>query len=446
MIESEQSRTRFVIIVLAFVAVYGIYRTIFPIVNSASVGLFVFSVTLFMLLFEYYMLKVLDECVLLHKNEPHLFLRSVQLIAECLYPIILMILLLTFTPVNPYILLVSPAYVLILVLIAASVLRLRGDSTFLCGLFGTVSYAALVFYVINHAGRDIESPFAIENYFVLVLLLLLMSGVSVYITRKMRQYVDVAVREVETRRQHELVKKDLEIAEGIQQSLLPGEEATFNEYALAGFSRAAQKTGGDYYDWYRLDNSRLILTIADATGHGIGPALMTTACRAYVRALLDRDKSPVQIMQQLNALLYEDMTDGKFVTFGLLDLDFNTHEVRFLSAGHAPHLLIRGGNGEVECIQAQGTPLGIVRQQEFEPPVLRRLEENDILVLLSDGIVDIVDRDGKKLGLESLTSFLAENRHRSAAALVRAVSDYLNLYLQGNLPADDMTLVVIRRK
>lgn len=444
-IRSEQSRTRFVIIVLAFVAVYGVYRTIFPVVDSASIGLFVFSVTLFMLLFEYYMLKVLEDCVLLNKDEPHLFLRSIQLILECLYPVLLMILLLAFTPVNPWLLLVSPAYVLILVLIGASVLRLRGDSTFLCGLFGTVSYAALVFYVINHAGRDFESPFALENYFVLVFLLLLMSGVSVYITRKMRQYLDAAVREVETRRRHELIRKDLEIAEGIQQSLLPGKTLKFNDYELGGFSRAAQQTGGDYYDWDTLDNSRLVLTIADATGHGIGPALMTTACRAYVRAIMDHDNKPEQVMQQLNSLVHEDMPAGKFVTFGLIDLDTGKHELLFLSAGHAPHLLIRGKTSDIEHIPAQGAPLGINDYLELEPPVVRHIEKDDLVVMLSDGVFDVENKSGNKLGLEQITAYIVDNKHLSASELVDAMSGYLEDYLQGQLPRDDMTFVVLKR-
>ncbi|HKK15418.1 MAG TPA: SpoIIE family protein phosphatase [Gammaproteobacteria bacterium] len=444
-IHSEQSRTRFVIVMLSFVAIYGIYRTVLPIVNSVAVGLFVFSVTLFMLLFEYRMLRVLVRCETMEQNEPHIFLRSLQLILECLYPIVLMVLLLAFTPVNPYLLLVSPAYILILILIAASVLRLRSDSTFLCGIFGTISYGVLVLYVVNHAGRDIESPFAIENYFVLVFLLLLTTGVSVYITRLMRQYLDLAVTEVETRRQHELVQKDLEIARGIQQSLLPGKDAKFSEYELAGFSRAALKTGGDYYDWQLLDNSHLILTIADATGHGIGPALMTTACRAYMRAILDRQKEPEVLMQKLNRLIHEDMPAGKFVTFALVDLDFNKHEVLFLSAGHAPHLLIRDRTGEVEKIGAQGIPLGISDHQDFDPPVIRQIEKNDILVMLSDGVFEVENKKGKKLGLVQLTDCILKKKHLPAVELVDEISVYLDNYLEGQLPGDDMTLVIIKR-
>lgn len=444
-IHSEQSRTRFVIVMLSFVAIYGVYRTVLPIVNSVAVGLFVFSVTLFMLLFERYMLRVLDTCESLDQKEPHIFLRSLQLILECLYPIVLMVLLLAFTPVNPYLLLVSPAYILILILIAASVLRLRSDSTFLCGLFGTVSYGALVLYVVNHPGREIESPFAIENYFVLVFLLLLMTGASVYITRLMRQYLDLAVTEVETRKQHELVQKDLEIAQNIQQNLLPGREARFNEYELAGFSRAALKTGGDYYDWRLLDSSHLVLTIADATGHGIGPALMTTACRAYMRAILDREKPPEEIMQKLNRLLHEDMPAGKFVTFGLVDLDVITHKVVFLSAGHAPHLLIRGQSGEVEKIGAQATPLGITEHLEFEPAVVRQMEKDDLLVLLSDGLFEVKNKAGKKLGLEQLTGRVLQYRHLPVASLVDGIAAFLGEYLEGQLSGDDMTLVIVKR-
>ena len=444
-IHSEILRTRSVLIVLGFICLIGVFRIIKPATSSIDIGVLIFVLGAVMILFEIYMFKILDSCRKDDSEYKHNNLRSFQLILECLFPIIAMFSLALFTNVDPFLLLVSPAYALILILLAASVLRLDVESTILCGILSTTGYALFVIYVFNFAAAGNESPYPLAMYFNLVVMLFIASLVAVFITRQMRIYLDSAIEEVELKRKHEMLQRDLDIAEEIQQSLLPESVSKIKDYELAGFSRSAEKAGGDYYDWRLIDDSRLVLSIADVTGHGIGPALVTTACRAYVRAILDGSSKIDSLIHKLNTLLHEDMPSGKFVTFGLLDLDLNNHAVTFLSAGHAPHILIKANNGNVEYIDAQGVPFGVIDQQDLEDPVIYKLDKGDLMVMFTDGVYEVSDNQNEQLGLERFVELIVNKRHEKTSSIVNYIEEYLIEILDGRLPKDDMTMVVLKR-
>lgn len=444
-IRSETLRTRCVLIVLGFISLIGINRIINPVFDSTTIGVLVLFSTFLMILFELFMLKVLATCKNSEAECRHSKLRNTQLILECLYPIIVMFVLNIFTSIDPYLLLVSPAYALIMIMLIASVLRLDVESTIACGVLSTIGYALFVFYVIYYSETEFESPYPLVMYFNLVVMLFIASLVAVFITRQMRSYLDSAIEEVELKRKHELLQRDLDIAEEIQQSLLPESVSIIKDYELAGFSRAAEKAGGDYYDWRVIDDSRLVLSIADVTGHGIGPALVTTACRAYVRAILDGSNEIDILIKKVNALLHEDMPNGKFVTFGLLDLNLDEHVVSFLSAGHAPHLLIKGGDGSIEYIDAQGIPFGIVDHQDLEDSIMHSLDKGDLMVMFTDGVYEITDKDDNRLGLERFVELIVEKRSQSAETIVKSIEKSMCEILDGRLPKDDMTMVILKR-
>lgn len=444
-IHSETLRTRCVLIVLVFLCLTGIYRILNPILNTITVGVLIFCLSLAMILFELFMLKVLNRCKGQQAGCHDDSLRNTQLILECLFPIFAMFTLIIFTAIDPYLLLVSPAYALIMIILAASVLRLDVKSTIACGILSTVSYALFAFYVVNDAGLEFKRPYPSSMYINLSIMLLIASLVAVFVTRQMRHYLESAIEEVELKRKHELLQRDLDIAEEIQKSLLPESVSNIKDYELAGFSRAAEKAGGDYYDWRLIDDSRLVLSIADVSGHGIGPALVTTACRAYVRAFLEGSKKMDSLIQKVNSLLHEDMPNGKFVTFGLLDLDLNEHVVSFLSAGHAPHLLIKAESGDIEYIDAQGVPFGVVDQQTLDAPITYTLEKGDLMVMFTDGVYEVADKQGEQLGIERFVELIVNKRSKEAAAIVNSIETYLIEILDGNLPKDDMTMVVLKR-
>ena len=130
-------------------------------------------------------------------------------------------------------------------------------------------------------------------------------------------------------------------------------------YDIAGWSQAAEQTGGDYFDWQPLADGRLAVSLADVTGHGIGPALVTAVCRAYSRATFSTDEEIGAQLDRINNLLVEDLPAGRFVTFVVALVDPRANHVRLLSAGHGPLYLYTRANDTVQEFDAHDIPFGL---------------------------------------------------------------------------------------
>ncbi|MFN9972742.1 MAG: PP2C family protein-serine/threonine phosphatase, partial [Phycisphaerae bacterium] len=185
-----------------------------------------------------------------------------------------------------------------------------------------------------------------------------------------------ALNEAETEAKLESLRHDLDIAKKIQEGLFPKTPPETPGYDIAGWSKPADQTGGDYYDWIALPNGRLAVMLGDVTGHGIGPALLMAICRAYTRATFPSQMELQEAMRRLNALLSEDVGEGRFITFAVAVLDPATGEVEVLSAGHGPILLRRTPGGTCSLAETEGTglPLGIMPEEDSGAPLRWKLE------------------------------------------------------------------------
>jgi len=216
-------------------------------------------------------------------------------------------------------------------------------------------------------------------------------------------------------------------------------------FDMAAMSRPADQTGGDYYDWRHIDDQRAVITIADVTGHGIGPALVTAACRAYVRAVITEHADLPTIIDRVNRLLTEDLADGHFVTFAMLDLDARTYTGHFLAAGHGPTFFVNGSTGQITSIPAQGMPLGIVAEQKLDEAVKFEFNPGDLVVLISDGFFEWSNEAGEQFGLDRLRQTISDHRQESAADLIKQMDRAIRKFVNGREQDDDMTAVVIKR-
>ena len=132
------------------------------------------------------------------------------------------------------------------------------------------------------------------------------------------------------------LERELSFAQQIQRGYLPQTTPTLAGYNIAGWNRPAEQTGGDAYDFFAISPQRLGLFIADASGHGIGPALVVAECRALVRALASTTTDLRQVVLGTNAVLCEDLVNGRFVTACLAVLDREAGTIECMSAGQAP--------------------------------------------------------------------------------------------------------------
>jgi serine phosphatase RsbU (regulator of sigma subunit) len=177
---------------------------------------------------------------------------------------------------------------------------------------------------------------------------------------QIRIHVSAALREAELQRALERMNHDLGIARSIQQGLLPRHPPDLAGFEIAGWNQPADQTGGDYFDWQALPDGRFAISLADVTGHGIGPALVMAACRAYARASFLAGGDPSTVLDRLNQLLAEDLPADRFVTFAVALLDPVESKLQLLSAGHGPILWYRPATGEIRNLDAQGIPLGLI--------------------------------------------------------------------------------------
>jgi sigma-B regulation protein RsbU (phosphoserine phosphatase) len=242
------------------------------------------------------------------------------------------------------------------------------------------------------------------------------------------------------------LERDLALAREIQQSTLPQQLPAVPGYDIAGFNQPADATGGDSYDCVPLTGGRVALMIADATGHGIGPALVISQYRAMIQALLAMGEDIVAIMQRINALLERDVPEGMFVTGFLGVLDPQAGVIEYVSAGHGP-LLHHRRAGDT-CVERHATtvPLAILSPLECGGCERIELAPGDTFLLVTDGFFEWMNAGGEQFGTQRVFEVVRRHPDCSAGELIHHIQDALGSFASGTRQHDDLTALVVRRK
>ena len=375
-------------------------------------------------------------------------LRALNVFIETQTPTLALFILIRSGLMSPSHALVAPAMLVYFFFITLSALRLSPGLSFLTGLSAAAGYLAVAFYTVasytdSDGGLD---AFPTVVYFVYGSLLLASGGVAAFVAGRIRVHVSAALREAEFRGELERVNRDLDIARSIQQGLLPSRAPGLDGFEVAGWNQPADQTGGDYFDWQTLPDGRLAVSLGDATGHGIGPALVSASCRAYARASFLNGGARDGVLDHLNRLLAEDLPSNRFVTFAVVILDPASARVRVLSAGHGPILWYRHADDEIEQLEAQGIPLGMIAGVEYERGTEACLASGDVLALITDGFYEWENPSGEEFGIERLAAVLREARGASAEGVIERLRSAVADFCEGTPQKDDLTAVILRRK
>lgn len=244
----------------------------------------------------------------------------------------------------------------------------------------------------------------------------------------------------------ERVTAELRVAREIQQSLFPKKPLKIPGFEVIGWCKPSTETGGDYYDWCELSPKEGLVVLGDATGHGLGSALLIASCRAYVRADLPKDQDLAGFMNRLNARIAEDMDGSRLVTFVSAIMDDGTGELKIISAGHCPALLSRASTaGTVEQIKAHGMPLGMTLGPGFKDSTTVRLQKGDRLVVYTDGITEAKSADGVMFGTERLSQAVIRHSKLEGQTFVDALYREAMDFSGNAALLDDLTLLSVRR-
>ena len=443
-LNSERVRVIGMIGLFVLACAVGVLRVIVPLAGDRTVGVVVLTIGVIALGFEGLVLRSIISGLRDGRSMGRRLQRSISII-DPLIPIVLLFALICVAPASRFLFISGAGYPLLLIIVVLSVLRLDPVGTAVCGAVASVGYLCLMATALTWSGNT-APPFPRLSYVILFMFFAVCCAAALFVSVRVRRYVVLAVREMQTRRERDQLQHELELASEIQRSLLPPHKPVSAQFDIAAMSRPATQTGGDYYDWQELADGRLLVSLADVTGHGIGPAMVTAACRAYVRANAEGRGDPKEILTRVNSLLHRDLTGGKFVTFALIELDPATHRGSFLSAGHGPNYFVRAHEGEIEAVGSHGLPLGLVVDQDVEDPFEFVFSPGDAVVLTSDGFFEWSNRDGEQFGTDRLTEVIRINRHQSAQQIIVEMDQAVTSFVGSREQDDDMTAVVIRRK
>jgi serine phosphatase RsbU (regulator of sigma subunit) len=261
-------------------------------------------------------------------------------------------------------------------------------------------------------------------------------------TAELRSHVDRLASE---RASREKLERDLDLARSIQQGLLPSGPPEIEGFEIAGWSQPADQTGGDYYDWQPLPDGRLAVTLADVTGHGIGPALVTAVCRAYARASFPSQEELGTLVNRINELLVEDLTTGRFVTFVVACLDPAAHRIQLLSAGHGPLYLYTASDGQVQEFMAHDIPFGVAPEVGYGPPQELDLAPGDLLVLITDGFFEWANAAGEQFGTARLRETIRTTSSLPPDEMISRIYASVREFVGDTTQDDDLTAVVLKR-
>jgi serine phosphatase RsbU (regulator of sigma subunit) len=265
------------------------------------------------------------------------------------------------------------------------------------------------------------------------------------VAREIRNQVEAALREAETRREMEHLRHDLDVARSIQQSLLPKSMPQVAGFDIAAWNKPADQTSGDYYDWQPLPDGSVVTALADVTGHGIGPALLAAVCRAYSRATFGQSNGILESMKRINTALAADVTGGRFVTFVAAIVGPSDSKVELLSAGQAPLFVYWLQHDSFDKMEAQGPPLGISSEFLSEPQKVLPFESGDLLVLATDGFFEWANVSLEMFGSKRLEESVRANRGKPASEIISELYQDVLKFANGSEQKDDLTAIVIKR-
>ncbi len=240
------------------------------------------------------------------------------------------------------------------------------------------------------------------------------------------------------------IERDLAVARQIQMGVLPSSIPPCPGYDIATYANPAEQTGGDIFDIVPGDDQSLVLLLADATGHGIGPALSVTQVRAMLRIGVRLHSGLDTLFTQMNRQLCQDLDAGRFVTAFLGRLDPVANTLRYYSAGQAPLLYFRAADRSLTWLEATMTPLGVM---EDDVPGVESiaLAPGDVFVLLTDGFYEYHNTAGEQFDDRRVGEIVAAHHAEPAAAILNALLAATQAFAAGAPQKDDMTAIILKR-
>ena len=236
--------------------------------------------------------------------------------------------------------------------------------------------------------------------------------------------------------------EELAVAKIVQESLFPAVALQRGSFRIYGKSLAMTELGGDYFDYFTIDDDHVAALLGDVAGHGVGAALIMAMAKAAIVKCRDRLKTPVKLLESLHDLIYSSKTrkQKKIMTFQYLTADCTTGKVVYSNAGGCSPIFFQ--NGRAEEVTLAGAALG-----SFKKAKLQQLEiefrPGDLMLFYTDGIIEARNRDGVEFGYQNFARLVEKSAGPDPETVYNKICEGYYQHIAGMEAQDDLTLVVI---
>ena len=241
------------------------------------------------------------------------------------------------------------------------------------------------------------------------------------------------------------IDKELEYAKQIQLSALPSNFPDTEDYAIYAQMIAAKEVGGDFYDFYTLDDNTVLFLAADVSGKGIPAAMFMMTAKTIIRDLAERGLTVDEIFTLANEKLCENNESGMFVTAWMGKIDLSTGVLSFANAGHNPPVIVHA-DGECEYLKSRtGFVLAGMEGMKYRANEMT-LNKGDRIFLYTDGVTEATDKNEALYGEERLMSYIDKNKGLKAEKLLSGLKEDIDLFAGDAPQFDDITMLIFDYK
>ncbi len=238
------------------------------------------------------------------------------------------------------------------------------------------------------------------------------------------------------------LEEEVTMARQIQLNLLPANPPVVETIEIAVHSTPSRTVGGDFYDFVRIDDRKIGIVIADASGKGMPAALMIAQIQAIIHSEVNNGNRIDKMLRNMNQLVVQATSSEKYVTLFYGELDTTTGEFYYCNAGHNYPILVRS-QGEVELLKVGGPVIGALTHMEYEATSVR-LNSDDLLFLFTDGLSEAMDAEEHEYGEERICRLICEHRRDNAQAIMDAILEDVHKFDPTNPPRDDTTIISLK--
>ena len=246
-------------------------------------------------------------------------------------------------------------------------------------------------------------------------------------------------------KENERVGTELKLAKSIQESALTNEFPECDEYSIFASMNPAKEVGGDFYDFYLIDENHLVLTIADVSGKGVPAALFMMITKVLLSSATVNYKTPSEILTSINNQISKKNTTNMFITVWLGILDLRTGKLVYSNAGHEDPVIYRkGADFKIEKT-THGIVVGAFENYKYKDNEIT-LKKGDKLFLYTDGVPEATNNKNEMFGLDRMVNSLNNNFDKDMESLLKNVKKDVDEFVDGAVQFDDLTMLGLEYK